>query len=468
MGFGHEKLDVYRTALQYCAWAFGICSHLSGMHRHPRDQLLRSSQSIPQNIAEGNGKASDGERRRHFEIARGSALECAATQDVLVVCGALSPEKNMEGKALLDRIVAMLTRMGGRGYTVAEEAAIYETSVSDGDSDPDPDADDNAGTQTLSNSVSQSQSVSESMSPSQSTCEAGQDDSDTDSDPDPDADYDKSKAIAFPAMSRMHVLIRGGGDLASGVAWRLHQCGFRLIITEISRPLAVRRRVSFCEAVYDHETVVEGVKAVLVTDPGGVETCWEQGHIPVVVDPLCNIKEVLKPQVLVDAVLAKRNTGTSIQDAPLVIALGPGFEAGRDAHYVVETNRGHSLGRLLTRGFAEANTGVPGPIMGITGDRILRAPADGLWDNALDIGDSVGKGDLIGSVRGVRLEAPITGVIRGLIHPGSQVTMGLKIGDIDPRGTRELCFSISEKALAVAGGVLEGIMRGPRFECFWR
>jgi len=260
-------------------------------------------------------------------------------------------------------------------------------------------------------------------------------------------------------MSSVRVLVRGGGDLASGVAWRLHQSGFRVVITEIPEPLAVRRAVAFCEAVYDGQSTVEGVKAVLVKGPEQVNAVWEQGSIPLLVDPRAESRHPLNPEVIVDGILAKKNLGTSIKDAPLVIALGPGFEAGKEAHFVVETNRGHNLGRLLTSGFAQPDTGVPGPVLGITSDRLLRAPASGPWRNAVDIGDRVAKGDLIGTVQGEALHASIDGVLRGLIRPGITVSKGLKIGDIDPRGKKEFCFTISEKALAIAGGVLEGILR---------
>jgi len=262
------------------------------------------------------------------------------------------------------------------------------------------------------------------------------------------------------------VLIRGGGDLASGVAWRLHHCGFRVLVTEIEKPMAVRRKVSFCEAVYDRTTRVEGVTGVLVKKPDEAGEIWDRGEIPVIVDPLCQFREVIAPSVLIDAILAKKNMGTSIKDAPLVIALGPGFEAGVDAHFVVETNRGHRLGRLLSSGMAEPDTGVPGTVMGQSSARVLRAPADGAWENQRDIGDIVQKGEHVGTVKGVEVKAAIDGLLRGLIHPGVDVTKGLKIGDIDPRPIRENCFTISEKALAIAGGVLEGILRkyGPPFQ----
>jgi len=257
----------------------------------------------------------------------------------------------------------------------------------------------------------------------------------------------------------VRVLVRGGGDLASGVAWRLYQSGFRVVITEIPEPLAVRRKVAFCEAVYDGQSMVEGVKALLVKGPEQVAEVWDQGFIPVLVDPDALCRRAIQPEVIVDAILAKKNLGTSAKDAPLVLALGPGFEAGEDAHFVVETQRGHNLGRIIASGSAAPNTGVPGAVQGITSDRVLRAPASGPWQNTLDIGDRVKKGDLIGTIRGEALHASIDGVLRGLIHPGVTVSKGLKMGDIDPRGIREFCFTISEKALAIAGGVLEGILR---------
>jgi xanthine dehydrogenase accessory factor len=259
--------------------------------------------------------------------------------------------------------------------------------------------------------------------------------------------------------SSVRVFVRGGGDLASGVAWRLHQCGFRVVVTETPEPLAVRRKVAFCEAVYDSQSVVEGVTAVLVKGPEEVDGVWDQGFIPVLVDPGAVCRHLIKPEVIVDAILAKKNLGTSVNDAPLVVALGPGFEVGKDAHFVVETNRGHNLGRLLTSGSAAPDTGVPGPVQGITSERVLRAPESGPWRNIVDIGDMVKKGDHVGTVQGEALYAPIDGVLRGLIHPGATVSKGLKIGDIDPRGKKEFCFTISEKALAIAGGVLEAILR---------
>ena len=260
-------------------------------------------------------------------------------------------------------------------------------------------------------------------------------------------------------LTEITICVKGGGDIASGVAWRLHHCGFRVLITEIPKPMAVRRKVAFCEAVYDGHTEVEGVEALLITEANDSRQVWDQGKIPLIVDPECETAKMIQPDVIVDAILAKKNIGTEINDAPLVIALGPGFEAGKDAHFVVETNRGHYLGRLLTEGSAEPNTGVPGPVAGISTDRVLRSPGMGIWQSEAEIGDVVRKGGMVGSVDGQPVNALINGVLRGMIRPGIPVKEGLKIGDIDPRGVKEHCYTISEKALAISGGVLEGIMR---------
>ncbi len=261
------------------------------------------------------------------------------------------------------------------------------------------------------------------------------------------------------------IIIRGGGDLATGVAWRLHHCGFTVLVTEVAQPMAVRRKVSFCEAVYEGEITVEGVTAVRIKSAPAADRVWKQGGIPVLVDPAGDCRKTIQPAVLIDAIIAKKNLGTRVTDAPLVIALGPGFEAGVDAHFVVETNRGHQLGRLVVSGKAQADTGIPGTVLGHAADRVLRAHTDGRWQNILDIGDTVQKGDRVGAIDGDPVAASIDGIIRGLIHTGIPVRKGLKIGDIDPRPERENCFTISEKALAIAGGVLEGILR--RYNRSW-
>ncbi|CEP67520.1 Selenium-dependent molybdenum hydroxylase system protein, YqeB family [Moorella glycerini] len=254
------------------------------------------------------------------------------------------------------------------------------------------------------------------------------------------------------------VVIKGAGDLASGVAHRLHQAGFPVIMTEIARPTVIRRAVAFAEAVYTGAITVEGVTARLVAGPEEALTKALQGEIAVLVDPPAGVITALQPQIVVDAILAKTNLGTSIDLAPIVIALGPGFTAGRDAHAVVETRRGHYLGRVIWQGAALANTGIPGEVMGYTEERVLRAPANGIFKGCKAIGDPVTAGETVAMVDGVPIPARISGVLRGILHDELEVTRGMKVGDIDPRGERDYCFTISDKARAIAGGVLEAIL----------
>ncbi len=233
----------------------------------------------------------------------------------------------------------------------------------------------------------------------------------------------------------------------------------RVFMMEIPQPLAVRRGVCFCEAVHQGGKLVEGVEAVLATDHHEFERAWEAGIMAVVVDPEWTSVQEVHPDVLVDAILAKRNLGTSMAQAPLVIGLGPGFVAGTDVHLVVETNRGHHLGRIISKGEAEPDTGVPGEIGGFAAERVLRAPASGVFEAAMEIGDRVRRGDLVGYVQGEEVRAGVDGVIRGLIRPGTPIEKGVKIGDVDPRGDVSYCNTISDKARAVAGSVLEAILR---------
>ena len=256
------------------------------------------------------------------------------------------------------------------------------------------------------------------------------------------------------------VAVKGAGEMASAVAWRLYMSNFRkILMLETDYPLAVRREVSFCEAVYEGEKEVEKVRAVRVQKPDEIKPCWEKNEIAVVVDPQWQTLKAIQPEVIVDAVLAKKNLGTHMNEAPLVIGLGPGFYAGKDVHLVIETNRGHNLGIIITSGEAEPNTGTPGAIGGFTEERVLRAPGDGKFQSVRNIGDCVHQNEILGSVAGVEIRAPIAGVLRGLIRPNSQVTQGLKIGDIDPRGEVSYCFTISDKARAISGSVLEAILR---------
>jgi xanthine dehydrogenase accessory factor len=255
------------------------------------------------------------------------------------------------------------------------------------------------------------------------------------------------------------ILIKGGGEMASGVVQRLVRSGFRVCVTEIPEPLAVRRRVSFCEAVFAGQTEVEGLIGRRVSNKEEVQRCWVAGEVPVVIDPTCTIRKSLSPDVLVDAILAKRNTGTVIGDAPLVIGMGPGFRAGRDVHIVIETKRGHNLGRIIEEGEAQPDTGIPGDIGGYTWERVLRSPTAGSFRGKKQIGDLIEKGNIVAEVEGVPLKATISGVLRGILHDGLTTNLNMKVGDVDPRATRENCVTVSEKARAIAGAVLEAIMR---------
>jgi xanthine dehydrogenase accessory factor len=261
-------------------------------------------------------------------------------------------------------------------------------------------------------------------------------------------------------LSDLKIIVKGAGEMATGTAWRLHQSGFRkILMTEVEAPLAVRRLVSFCEAVCEGTSVVEGLQADRVQSVDQVSDLWQAGRIPVIVDPDNVSWPMIQPHVLIDAILAKKNLGLTKDQAPLVIAMGPGFEAGEDAHYVVETNRGHHLGRLISEGPASPDTGVPGNIAGHSSDRVLRAPGNGPFVTDMKIGDMVTEEQIIGNVTGSPVATAVDGVLRGLIRPGTTVTAGLKIGDVDPRGDIEYCTTISEKARAIGGTVLEAILR---------
>jgi len=232
-----------------------------------------------------------------------------------------------------------------------------------------------------------------------------------------------------------------------------------VVMTDLAQPTAVRRTVAFSQAVYDGSTQVEGVTARRARSRlEAVEAIWA-GEIPVLADPQAEILGKMPFDALVDAILAKRNTGTRLTDARAVIALGPGFTAGVDCHGVVETLRGHNLGRLITSGQAAANTGVPGDVGGYAAERVLRAGADGPFEPLCAIGDRVEKGQVVARVAGSPLTAELSGVVRGLLPAGFPVTRGMKAGDIDPRCAVENCFTVSDKSRAVAGGVLEGLLR---------
>jgi xanthine dehydrogenase accessory factor len=260
------------------------------------------------------------------------------------------------------------------------------------------------------------------------------------------------------ARERKLVLVRGGGDLATGTILRLSRSGFLVAVLECERPTAVRRTVALSEAVYAGEAEVEGLVARLVRDCAELLRVLAPGLVPVLVDPRCEALDLLGPLALVDAIVAKRNLGTAIDMAPIVVALGPGFAAGVDAHAVVETNRGHDLGRVIWKGRAEPDTGRPGEIGGFGIERVLRAPMAGSIRALCEIGDSVRTGDPVFAVEGEErrvVASNIDGVVRGLLREGFPAWAGLKAADVDPRARRDSCFTVSDKARAIGGGVLE-------------
>ena len=261
-------------------------------------------------------------------------------------------------------------------------------------------------------------------------------------------------------MSAPHsvVWIKGGGDLGSGVAYSLHRVGMHVVITELERPLVIRRAVSFASAVYAGSMTVEGVTAALASTVEEVRALWGADRIPVLADPQAEIAGALSLDVMVDATLAKRPGPMMPEDANITIALGPGFVAGQHAHAVIETMRGHDLGRIITQGSALPDTGAPGSIDGYTWDRLLRAPCPGTFRALVDIGDHVEHGDVVAQVDDHPMRAQIPGVVRGLLWDGLAVKAGQKVGDIDPRDVREHCFTISDKSRAIGRAVLETIL----------
>ena len=246
----------------------------------------------------------------------------------------------------------------------------------------------------------------------------------------------------------MRVLIRGAGDIATGIALRLYRARIQVIMTDLPKPTAIRRTVCFSQAIVHGETEVEGVRAVYAADVPAAEEIAARGDIPVLADPDCACRAALRPDALVDAILAKRNLGTKITDAPIVVGIGPGFTAGEDCHAVVETMRGHTLGRVIYQGSALLNTNIPGLIGGYAGERVLRAPDDGIFHTVLDIGAQVKSGDVAGQVNGKPMVCTIDGVLRGLLADGTPVFKGMKSGDVDPRCREEYCYTASDKALA--------------------
>jgi xanthine dehydrogenase accessory factor len=255
---------------------------------------------------------------------------------------------------------------------------------------------------------------------------------------------------------RERVLVKGAGEQASATAHRLFRCGYRVVMTDLERPTAIRRTVSFCSAIYEGEVEIEGVRGVrctveeLTAFPGAK---WS--HIPVCVDPKSRLVALWWPDVIVDARILKTNLDNRCDDASLVIGLGPGLEAGRDVHFVVETMRGHDLGRIIGNGYSSSDTGEPGEIGGYTRERLVRSPLAGVFESGRRIGERLAAGDVVGGVAGMELKAEIAGVLRGLLWPGLEVPAGFKVADVDPRGDPALCRTLSDKARAISGSVLE-------------
>jgi len=254
------------------------------------------------------------------------------------------------------------------------------------------------------------------------------------------------------------VLIRGGGDLASGVALRLYRSGLKVVITELAIPLAVRRTVSFSEAVFQEKTKVEEVTACLIKHTNEVPNLLHKGIIPVLVDPLAVYRFELAPLVVVDARMTKESSNTDLSSSKLIIGLGPGFKVGTNCHAAVETRRGISLGRVIWHGEPEPDTGLPDPVSGYREERVLRSPSDGILEAISEIGDYIQEGSLIADVAGFPINALFSGLLRGLLRSGTRVSKGLKIGDLDPRDDSRLVQFVSDKSLAVGGGVLEAIL----------
>lgn len=268
--------------------------------------------------------------------------------------------------------------------------------------------------------------------------------------------------MLIPREVRPLALVKGAGDLATGVALKLVHAGFSVVMTEMEQPTVVRRAVAFAQAVYDGCACVHGVKAVLLMEGGDILRVLARGDIAVVVDPCAQVRRSLAPDLLVDAIMAKRNLGTCLSDAPVVLGLGPGFCAGRDVHAVIETMRGPGLGSVIRCGEALPDTGIPAERHGFGRERVLRSPTAGRFAPSKDIGDRVRRGDVVGLVGDTPVVSELDGIVRGLLNPGLQVDAGFKLGDVDPGAEPWECYAVSDKALAIGDGVVEaaGLLLG--------
>jgi xanthine dehydrogenase accessory factor len=259
-------------------------------------------------------------------------------------------------------------------------------------------------------------------------------------------------------LSQKRIVIKGAGDLATGVAARLWRSGFPVMMTEIEQPLTVRRSVSLSDAVYEGEATVEDMTARRAQGRADILKALDDRLIPVIVDPKAEIVNEIDAFAVIDAIMAKKNIGTHMDDAAFVVGLGPGFTAGDDVHAIIETKRGHTLGRVIWQGSAIPNTGIPGEVKGFGSARVIRAPGPGVLKGVLSIGTHVEKGDIVAYAGDTPIPAPISGMLRGLLRDGIFVEKGLKSGDVDPRDAQESCLTISDKALAIGGGVLEAVL----------
>jgi len=260
------------------------------------------------------------------------------------------------------------------------------------------------------------------------------------------------------SLSELIILIKGGGEVGSAIAHKLHLSRFRICVTEIAQPTAVNRGVSFCDAVYNSTMEVEGVKARRIDDYEEIALTWEREEIPLLIDPQARVKWWLKPNVVIDAIMAKWNTGTAINDAPFVIGLGPGFCADKDVHAVIETNNSENCGKVILEGEAEPDTGIPLEVGLLSRERVMFSIIDGVFHTTANIGDIVKAGDIVGYVGGEPVKAQINGVLRALLRDGLQMERGAKLGEVDPRGEKWLCSAIRPRTRTIAGGVLEAIL----------
>jgi len=265
------------------------------------------------------------------------------------------------------------------------------------------------------------------------------------------------------------VIVRGGGDVASGVIQKLHRVGFRVLVLEIAKPTSIRRTVCFSEAIYSDDIILENIAAVYARNKDEILNAWSEENVPIVIDPNGDYIEIFKPSVVVDAIIAKRNTGMNKNLAPITIAVGPGFRAGTDVDIVIESNRGHNLGRLIFKGMAEENTNKPGNIDGFTRERVLYSPCEGVLKTNHNIGDIVKKNEIIATVNKENITAKIDGILRGILGDGTYVTKYFKVGDVDPRINQiSNCYTISDKARAIGGAVLEAVLMQKRIKkIYW-